>query len=88
MKAQIYNNLPRCPFCGGKITMTHGTLQLPIYLFKCQNGSRCGAVVSFCNAETEASPITALKFFKKRTAGLTGGDTADEALDRNGCEEN
>lgn len=66
MKVAI--QLKTCPFCGCDVEMSHGVMNLPIYLFKCKNHN-CGAVMSSDNDRTRVSAITAVDFYNKRNQG-------------------
>lgn len=61
MKAKIETN--RCPFCGGKVNISHGMIGVPFWFFKCKT---CGAIVSFDNDDCNHSPEKAKEYFERR----------------------
>lgn len=82
MKSRSTINLPCCLFCGSEVDMSHGTLNLPIYLFKCKNFKHCGAVVSFDNPATRISPDNAINFWRMRRN--EGSDGRKDDIGQNG----
>lgn len=55
----------RCPFCGGEVKVTHGLMNLPIWLFKCKNKD-CGAVISFDCDRANNDPNEAFELWNRR----------------------
>lgn len=58
--------LRECPFCGSKVEVTRGIVNVPFLFFKCTN-SDCGAVISFDNASANLKPISAKDNWNMRT---------------------
>mgnify|MGYP004551981749 FL=1 len=56
--------LEPCPFCGGNVYATHGMIGAELVFIKCK---KCGAVMSFDNAECNSDPIKAIDYFNRRT---------------------
>lgn len=52
-----------CPFCGGKVYVSHGIKGVPFWFFKCKS---CRATVSFDNDECNAEPSKAIEYFNAR----------------------
>lgn len=60
---KIINSVKPCPFCGGKVIVTHGLMNVQFLFFKC---SKCGAVVSFDNPECNRNAEKATDYFNRR----------------------
>lgn len=60
-----YPEPKNCPFCGGKVNVSHGMLNVPFWFFKCQN-AKCRAVVSFDNMDANYHPERAMKNWNGR----------------------
>lgn len=54
-----------CPFCGGKVRVTHGTIMAPFLFFQCQTDN-CKAVVSFNNSTANHNPEKAMSNWNRR----------------------
>ena len=54
--------LKPCPFCGGEINV-QGFTGAPFWFFKCR---KCGATISFDNAECNEVPRMAKQYWNRR----------------------
>lgn len=65
MKVSVKIKTKPCPFCGGKINMTHGFIKASFWFFKCRV---CGATIAFDNNECNTEPNKAKEYFERRVA--------------------